>query len=305
MRVLIIANCTNRKRATRSKTANVRDLAPGTVTKVATEWIDVLSESAPLRPLTDVYCGRGFNEVLGAARDLDAVLLVVSAGLGLVDARTLIPTYGATISGHGDDNVLKKLQDCDAKTWWTKICRLSPYSTSLTTESYDLILVAVSRPYFPLIELALENLDGTERKKVRLFSSMSAHELSESLAEYLMPYGSRFDDDAGPLPGTKSDFTQRALRHFVNIIVEKNAQNECANVHAMHIERELKNLSNPVRHNRQRLTDDQIETLVRKHWEDVRGSSSRMLRFLRDNLGVACEQRRFQSIFNRTKEAIK
>lgn len=305
MRALIIANCTNRKRATRAKPTYVRALSAGPVATVATAWIDALSHDLELRPLTTVYCGRGFSEVLGAAKTLKATLLVVSAGLGLVAADTAIPSYGATISGASDDNVLGKLDDGDPVSWWQKICELSPFSTPLATGSYDLVLIALSRPYFPLIAPALESLDAIERAKIRLFLSASANELREPLRDYLMPYGSNFDNEAGPLPGTKSDFTQRALRHFVNTIVDNNAHHESATLHRIRIERELAALSTPVRPVRQRMDDRQIAVLIRRHWHDVRGGSSRMLRYLRDTLGVACEQKRFQGIFNQIREMTK
>lgn len=305
MRVLIIANCTNRKRATQSHPVRARDLSAGSVSVVAAEWIKVLSGSDERRPLTTAYCGRGFSEVLGAAKSLEATLLIVSAGLGLVDANTAIPHYDATISGSSDDNVLGKINNGDPTLWWKAVCELSPFSTNLTTESYDLVLIALSRPYFPLIAPDLISLDATEREKIRLFLSVPANELPQQLRDCLMPYGSRFDHDEGPLPGTKSDFTQRALRHFVNTLVEANAQRENAALHHARVERELSNLSAPARPVRQRLDDPQIAALVRHHWNDVRGSSSRMLRYLRDTLNVACEQKRFQEIFNEIREARK
>jgi len=242
---------------------------------------------------------------LGAVKILKATLLVVSAGLGLVAADTAIPSYGATVSGPSEDNVLGKLEDGDPTSWWLKICELSPFSTPLATESYDLVLVALSRPYFPLLAPALEGLNAIERAKIRLFLSASASELHEPLRDYLMPYGSRFDNEAGPLRGTKSDFTQRALRHFVNTIVESDTQHESALLHRIRIDSELGALTIPVHPVRRRLDDCQIANLIRHHWHDVRGSSSRMLRYLRHTLGIACEQKRFQGIFNQIREATK
>lgn len=305
MRILIIANCTNRKRITPGETVSIRDLPVGSAKAVAAAWVKAVSLTENLKPLTSVYCGRGFTEVLVATKALEATLLIVSAGLGLVDASLEIPNYNATISGSGEDNVLAKLPKSDSTSWWKEVCELSPFSTNLATEAYDLVLIALSRPYFPLIATQLAGLATPERKKIRLFLSISACELPEQLRANLMPYGDRFDHEDGPIPGTKSDFTQRALRHFTNILIANDAQHESAESHRNRIERELENLDSPVRPQRKRLDDREIAVLIGRHWHDAQGGSARMLRYLRDTLGVACEQKRFQGIFNNIREATK
>jgi hypothetical protein len=303
MRILVISNCSNRKRISSVSPVCVRDLHAGKVRVVANQWVQALKRQPICTPLTDVYCGRSFSEALISAKMLEATFLVVSAGLGLVNARTSIPTYGATVTSASHDNVLTKLTDGNAASWWRVINEISPFAAPLETELFDLILIAVSRPYFALLQLTLENLSAIERKKVRLFLSMSDTELPTSLCEFLMPYGNRFDHSHSPIPGTKSDFTQRAMRHFATLIVASNAKDESAFQHAQRVESELKTLSTPIRPVRKKLPNSEIGVLIERHWDDCDGGSTRMLRYLRDVLGVACEQKRFQHLFNKIRTA--
>lgn len=303
MRILVLSNCTNRKRISSVAQVRVQDLCKGTVQEVANQWVQALDRQIRRTPLMGVYCGRGFSEALRTTQLLKATLLVVSAGLGLVNANSSIPTYGATVTNGSSDNILAKLTDGDADSWWRVINEVSPFSEPLTTETFDLVLIAVSRPYFSLLRPTLEKLPEAEKRKLRLFLSMSIDELPPSLRELLMPYGSRFDHSDGPLPGTKSDFTQRAMRHFADLINGSDSHNEDPFRHSQRVETELQSLSPPTRPVRVKLPDSEIEGLIKKHWGDTGGTSSKTLRYLRDVLSVACEQKRFQNIFNQVKIA--
>ena len=48
---------------------------------------------------------------------------------------------------------------------------------------------------------------------------------------------------------------------------------------------------------RRRADDDEILQLLRTHWDAYKGQSSRLLRFLRDDALVACEQSRFRALW--------
>jgi hypothetical protein len=50
-----------------------------------------------------------------------------------------------------------------------------------------------------------------------------------------------------------------------------------------------------------RVTDEEIVVLIREHWSAAQAQSTRMLRLLRDDLGVACEQGRFSRLFRRVR----
>ena len=52
---------------------------------------------------------------------------------------------------------------------------------------------------------------------------------------------------------------------------------------------------------RERHTDEQLSALITEHWNEAGRSASRMLRYFRDELGIACEQARFARLFARAQ----
>ncbi len=300
MRTLIITNCTNRKRVADVTTLCARELSIGSVKQVADRWTRKLRGQLTPNMARDTYCGRGFGEALRAAALLDAKFLVVSAGLGLIDAETLIPRYSATISAGNEDSILQKLNNGSAHSWWVALNEASPFSTPLSTTEFDIVLVGLPQPYFALVQSALEALPRGEKKKLRLFLRTSASTLPSSLRDALMPYDGRLDSPLGPLPGTLGDFAQRALRHFAEFVLLGNEEMDTA-AHANVVETQLSPLGAPNRPAGQKATDEQISELIMANWEKAQGRSTLMLRLLRDTLHVACEQKRFQVLFYNVK----
>jgi hypothetical protein len=128
-----------------------------------------------------------------------------------------------------------------------------------------------------------------------------ASAIPETLRPFLLPYDARFDGPDAPLPGTRSDFAQRSLSHFVEAVLAHHAQADFDG-HAEAVERLLSGLRRRSTPGRTRQPDKEIIALIRRHWNEARGQSSRMLRLLRDDLGVACEQGRFRTLFLAARE---
>ncbi|MGJ9418676.1 hypothetical protein ACHAC9_13055 [Massilia sp. CMS3.1] len=296
MRTLIITNCTNRKRVADVTTVCARELSTGSVKQVTHRWTRKLHGQLTPNRAKDTYCGRGFGEALRAAEILSAKFLVVSAGLGLVDAETFIPRYSATISPGNEDSVLQKLNNGTAHSWWVALNEASPFSTPLSTAKFDIVLVGLPQPYFALIQSELEALPSGEKKKLRLFLRTPASTFPSSLRPALMPYDGRLDSPLGPLPGTLGDFAQRALRHFAEFVLVGNEDMDSAS-HASVVETNLRPLGAPNRQAGQKASDEYISELIVANWEQAGGRSTLMLRLLRDTLHVACEQKRFQTLF--------
>ncbi len=59
----------------------------------------------------------------------------------------------------------------------------------------------------------------------------------------------------------------------------------------------LSPLTAPAKRVGRRATDEEIKAAIAAHYEAVGGQSSQMLRKLRDELGLACEQSRFRNLF--------
>jgi hypothetical protein len=220
----------------------------------------------------------------------------------LVASATPIPSYGATVSGGAVDNVQRVKGRSGLADWWQAICAISPFSTAPAFGPGDLILVALSRPYFEMLIPQLEGWACTAPGQLRLFLRLRAEETPPSLQQSVMPYDARLDDRRSPIPGTQGDFAQRALHHFVRQVLP-TAPSGSAQEHAALVRRNLAQLRAPGRLDRDKRTDGEIRELIERHWCEVGGSSSRMLRKLRDELGVACEQGRFKGLFHQVAGA--
>ena len=302
MKILYITNCTNRKRIKPTEMLCARTLPSGSSVEVAAQWAFRLQQCDVRHQAKDLYCGRSFSEVLAARKKLEGQLLIVSAGLGLVYADTMIPSYNATLSSSSEDSVLKRTGGSSIE-WWNEITTISPYSAELTPQSGDIVLVAVSRPYFNFLAELFENWTESDLKKVRLFVRIPVDELAHKLQPCLMPYDARFDHPDGPRPGTQADFAQRSLYHFVANILSFSATS-CIQDHIKLVNEHLNHLSPPERPNRTKVTDLQVQEIIRTHWLEVDGKSGQMLRMLRRKLGVACEQSRFKCLFNQVRESM-
>jgi hypothetical protein len=224
----------------------------------------------------------------------------------LVPASSNVPSYSLTIAPNSADNVLRRISPGAAPAqWWDALKRSSPFATPLADAASSHrgpILIALSAAYLEMVGNELASLPSRTRSRLRVFTLSPASAIPEVLRPVVLPYDARFDGPDAPLPGTRSDFAQRSLAHFVEAVLSRHPQADFDG-HAEAVERLLSGLrrqSTPVR---ARQSDSAIIDLIHRHWNDARGQSSRMLRLLRDNLGVACEQGRFRTLFLAARES--
>ncbi|WP_440233123.1 hypothetical protein [Brevundimonas diminuta] len=291
---LVIVMCSKRKRAETDSALYARDLDADDTHTVASAWGHRLSKAPAQIPTSDLYAGRGFLEARRAAAHLNADLAVVSAGLGLVEATTLAPSYSLTTAPRDADSVLAKTGG-SASSWWSALQSASPFSSAAPVRETGLILAGLSAAYLALVADEWSRWPAERLTRLRIFSKERPTGAAEALAPCWMPYDDRLDAAGDDLAGTQGDFAQRALRHFATTI--QGSSNAAADS-----DKVLQALDGfqarrtPVRH---RLSDDAVLQLIDAHWATVGGRSGAMLRHLRDTLGFACEQRRFQDLFKR------
>ena len=116
-----------------------------------------------------------------------------------------------------------------------------------------------------------------------------------------MPYDERFDGPDSVLPGTRSDFPQRVTSHFVENILNPTEENATTADHSRKVSDFLKGKRAPILVKREQNTDEQIRQIILRRWSDARDSSAVMLRLLRDEEKIACEQKRFSQLFKAIK----
>ncbi|MDQ2102178.1 hypothetical protein QSG27_05685 [Azospirillum sp. C340-1] len=245
----------------------------------------------PGLPARAMYCGRAFQEAALAAQALNGDLWVASAGLGLIHADTPIPAYSATVSPGQADSV-----PLAPSRWFAELQARSPYAGWPALGERVLVLAALSAPYLAMLGPWLVSFAQNQPGSLRLFTRAGAAAIPIELRPYRMPYDTRLEDDTLGRAGTVGDFAQRALRDFAQSVLPENPE-AGAPQHAAAVIARLRGRMAPSRPMRRSATDDEVRALIRAHWTHVLGRSTRMLRVLRDDLGVACEQGRFRDLF--------
>jgi hypothetical protein len=296
---LVITTCTNRKRKPVPDNLHVSSLPQAGVADLASVWGRCLAAASDRFPASEIYGGRGFQEAAAAAELLDARLMVVSAGLGLIFASERVPAYACTVLIDAADSVgARTLGGFDIRGWWKVLTDVSPFSRSLgeiAAQQDGLICAALSDAYIDMIADDLVNLPDAIRSRLRLFTRAPLDRVAAPLRCFVMPYDDRLDGPDSSIRGTRSDFAGRALRHFAGLIGPE-ATYASASDHAEAVAAAMAGWRMPPRVDRIRHDDAALLDLIRTHWDAENGSSSRLLRRFRDQLGIACEQGRFAAL---------
>lgn len=293
---LVITACTSRKRKLVPYDMQMRALSPSPMACVVADWGGRLRKAGTRYPAAEIYGGRGFKEAVDAASLLDARLMVVSAGLGLIEATKLIPPYACTILQSAPDGVPARVTDnFSACSWWAELTRESPFAVSLrqAADNQDgFILAALSDAYIDMVSAEFMSLPEATLSRLRLFTRASIERVPDVLRQFVMPYDDRLDGPDSEIRGTLGDFASRALHHFAKKIMRAH-DNRTASEHSAAVTTSLRGQRVPEKTLRARYDDKALLDLIRSHWDDANGRS---LRRFRDEFNVACEQSRFRTL---------
>jgi hypothetical protein len=292
----LMVPCSSRKRIRSDRVSCAVSLPISQQSDLETAWLERVSELPKSCKAKDLYGGRGFQLALRTSAVSCAPLYAVSAGLGLVSAETIVPSYGITVSGKGDESIgTRVFGQFDPASWWSAIS-LGPYSTSIASvfenSGSGLVVMALSQPYARMLAPALSSLPDVAIERLRILGSNLVQFLPQRLAATAMPYDDRLE---AVVAGTRSDFAQRALLHFVSngLVVVPNGD---LKAHREWVTSALAGKRRPVRKQRVRLADEDILGLIKQNLSTTI-SIGRLLRILRDQEGVACEQARFSRLY--------
>lgn len=298
---VILTACTQRKRVTHNPLLCARDLPSGKLSEVVEVWTDRLRQVKITRPAQYLYCGRSFFEAVKAAQTAQAELYIVSAGLGLVHGNDEVPSYNLTISRGNSDCVMTKLDgNCSEADWWAALGGADAL-LDVIERARQFVVIGLPSPYLRMIAPALAQLSDKLCEKVRIVGGRDVPDLDPRLEAVRLPYDDRLDGSESPLPGTKSDFASRAARHFVEEILVK-APAAPIGVHRVQAEASMSTWTRPVTKSGARMSDTDLKSIVRENWSRAGGRTTKLLRILRDELNVACEQKRFARLAAEIRE---
>ncbi|WP_152551653.1 hypothetical protein [Polycyclovorans algicola] len=288
----VVTSCTQRKAS--SNRVDIGQLPESaSLFGLAQDWRRAVGEASANSAARNLYQGRSIADSAAVAATLGASLYVVSAGLGLIQASQLVPAYDCTVAaGTNLDRRLRALGSNPAQ-WWSALTGVSSNPLSRLIGKGPTLL-ALPGSYLQLVHDDLALVTAAQATSLRIFTSTAgAKYLPNHLLNYVMPYDGRLESVPGHA-GTQADFAQRALRHFVEVLEAtdrsaKEAQAAVAESLADHHGRQ--------RSLGRRMTDDEILQVLSAQWTRHSGSSTKLLRYLRQEAGISCEQRRFSRLW--------
>ena len=306
MSPLIVIPCTDRKRFHPDAELRARTLPEGTLQEVATAWAQHAMSAEPVGIPKEVYSGRAFREGLQAAEIVNADLVVISAGLGLVEQGQQIPAYGLTVARGKPDSVEGKVArpDWSPADWWDALRAQFDHGPSLKERIEEseapIVLMSLSENYGRMVGRELEGLGKPHVARLRIFGSNIARHLPGNVVEAVMPYDRSLDGPDSPIPGTLSDFGARALHHYCQCLKRGKISGENAQQDRESLANLMSSWAMPIAHQRKKLSDSEILSFILEQWSTTGGRSQATHRLLREN-GFACEQSRFKGLFHQAR----
>ena len=300
---VIVTNCTTRKRQGVPLARFPSTKSVQTIEQLASAWIGRVNNVKQPVPASDLYLGRSIVDARQAATTIGAELYVASAGLGLVHHADPVPSYNVTVSG-GDGSIGPFLiqRGQQPRDWWgavnTAKGKRSALAKLVSRIKVDVVYLALPSNYLSLIAGELDSLADRDLKKLRIFtSSFGRSQVPSRLNGAVMPYDDRLEALVN-YRGTRADFPQRAMLHFIEALKAQSLDQSKAR---SKVKRSLAPLDVPILPERISATDLQLDKLIRKYWKAADGRSAELLRCLRDDALVRCEQSRFRRLWSAVK----
>lgn len=295
---IVLTTCTRSKAQTVAERHQFGRLAKAPVRDLAEAWAAAIHEG-PKVPAGSLYKGRAYSFAAQAAKLMDARVLIASAGLGLITAEDKVPPYACTIlQGEADSIPGRSTDRVTPATWWAKLQTASPFARKLSSDvaaDKGLILVALSDAYLEMLSGDLLALPDSARARIRLFTRAPRSRVPADLHGSLMPYDDRLDGEDSTHRGTRDNFAARALKHFVETIWVVG-DSRSSEAHWAKVEEDLAGWRMPIKAERQRASDATIIELMIAHWASTGGTHSRLLKLLRHDLHIQCEQGRCRAL---------
>lgn len=286
---IVVTNCTARKKTGMP----LVPFAPKgeSIRQVVEEWRTSLAAQASRLKAGRMYVGRSILEARNVSQDIGAPLFIVSAGIGLVESDEPIPGYDISASGNVSELAVTLARLGVSKSdWWHLLASGKGIGWLLRENPEAIVLVSLPSEYLDMVLGELEALPSGDLARIRVFTSPAGRKkIGRVPGLPSLPYDERLESIPG-YAGTRSDFPQRALKHFVAGL----------NGHVLPIDEashlvaaSLGGFACKALPQRRRLDDGEIRGLIRQAWDSVGGNSAKLLRHLRDTELVSCEQGRF------------
>lgn len=303
MHLILITNCTRKKKQVYDEDPLVVPSDVNSVEEILDVCIGSKKTQLKLHAAEELYTGRGALLAKKLQKITHSELYFISAGLGLVSQNTLCPSYDISISPANSTLAveLKRLK-VSHQDWWLQVNQnQEPIHKTLMNSHEKEMWISASLPYIKMIGNDLKKIPNELLKNLRIFTSPAGQEaLEHRLKTCVMPYDQRLNQVFG-YAGVSSDFSQRAMQHFADKIWSKDTDllEQSSSVRQV-----MEACEPPLNIKNRRLTNEQITDEIRLAWSAYGGQSGKLLRHFRDDLKIACEQKRFQTLYRQMLKSI-
>lgn len=297
---IVVTNCTARKRV---GIPLVRFVPKGeSIRQIAEDWRIALQAQPTRLQAGRLYVGRSILEARKICQDLDARLFIVSAGIGLVESDEPIPGYDMSASGNKTELAVTLTRHGATKAdWWHLLASGKGLAWLLREHPNATVLVSLPSEYLDMVREDLDAIPPSDLSRVWVFTSPAGQKKVGQVPELaVLPYDERLESIIGHA-GTRSDFPQRALKHFVSALAAHLLPIGEA---SLAVSAALGDVQHKATPKRKRQNDLEIRELIRQAWDNFGGSSTKILRHLRDKELVACEQGRFSKLRRQVEAAV-
>jgi hypothetical protein len=301
----LISNCTARKKHIPDARVCLRSLEAMSESERLKRWLSRLHEmdNEAVCAAGDLYCGDGWSSIQTAVakfRKREALnLWVASAGYGLLSSEDIVVPYSATFSAGQDDSVTADRDPAGNQRWWNGLTKRMSNTSRPVVSVSELartfpsapLLVGVSPDYLWAMMADLLAASKALFDPDLLVIVSAGTKKAGDLTPFLLPCDARLEHRLG---GARTSLNARIVAYILNRFSAEELRMPILQKHFKNI---LSRAPEARTYDRKRMTENQVETFIRKALrKKPRASFSALLRGLRDS-GMACEYKRFRQMF--------
>lgn len=292
-KLTIVVTCTDRKSMKPTSSLRARSLPGSDGRSRARVWAKRLSASPKGVPLLELYQGEAWTQArrltaVAVESGFDVQFLVASAGVGIQPVATRFPAYAATFSPGQLDTVGADVTE--RRSWWAEINALlrgRPLGAMRGPA-----IVVLSDAYSRVLECDLDSL-AARNPDVTVFG---AHRDLRGAATFRPDKALR-----SSLGGTVTSLNQRMAAQWLSLLPKNGTLG--SERHTRRWQEWAAAERHPEVYDRQRMDDQKVmQWIDRARIDTPLLSQSAALSQLRSE-GLACEQKRFKALYERTVRA--
>ncbi|HYH79469.1 MAG TPA: hypothetical protein VEX86_06720 [Longimicrobium sp.] len=309
----VLVTCTKGKTAAPASGLQLAQVAESTPEARAEQWIERLVQSLPgTVALRDLYAGDHWQVALSllngsTASGRGVTLWVCSAGYGLLPLDCAVAPYSATFSSGHRDSVYRagdRLSRAETfRRWWSALAGWEGPREGAPRTVRDLasrapgaaIVVVASEPYLRACAGDLVAAAGVLDRPSAL-SVVSAGARVRDLERHLLRFGKELRARVG---GGDMSLNPRVARDLL-----RHAEEPTVEEFSRLLDEWRRDATRPAALCRPTQTDAEVLAFVHAELDRDAGATwSALLRKLRDQKGLACEQKRFRRVYGVARHA--